>query len=105
MSPARKNSTSAPATQLARFRLIHQAITAGSRRPAVQKLPNAVDFARICGVSYKTIHRDLAFMRDQLLLPLAYDQHRYGWYYSAPVHVCSICCRNTVSGDTTHKVK
>ena len=37
------------------------------------------------GVSAKTIQRDLDFMRDRLLMPIAYDESRHGYYYSQSV--------------------
>src|SRR5437016_6827507 len=33
----------------------------------------------------RTIQRDLDFIRDVWGLPLAYDEHRYGYYFSEPV--------------------
>src|SRR5262245_2414234 len=33
----------------------------------------------------RTIQRDLDFIRDVWGLPLAYDEHRYGYYFTEPV--------------------
>jgi len=63
---------------LRRMMRIHQAIQSG-------KFPNASDFAKELEVSIKSIHRDLAFMRDDLGLPLDYDKTRFGFYYTRPV--------------------
>ncbi len=37
------------------------------------------------GVSAKTIQRDLDFMRDRLMMPIAYDESRHGYFYSQSV--------------------
>jgi predicted DNA-binding transcriptional regulator YafY len=63
---------------LERMLQIHQAIIAGG-------YPNASTLARQLEVSPKSIHRDLEFMRDRLQLPLAYDEHRYGYFYTEEV--------------------
>ena len=57
---------------------IHLAIQSG-------KFPNASAFAKELEVNIKSIHRDLAFMRDDLGLPLEYDKNRFGFYYTRPV--------------------
>ncbi len=57
---------------------IHQAIVSG-------KYPNASTLAREIEVVPKTIHRDIEFMRDRLQLPVAYDERRYGYYYTEEV--------------------
>jgi len=57
---------------------IHQAIQSGS-------CPNTSTLARALEVSTKSIQRDLDFMRDRLELPLAYDAHRFGYYYTEDV--------------------
>lgn len=48
--------------------------------------PNATHFARELEVGTKTIHRDLAFMRDRLNLPLEFDAHRQGYHYTEDVN-------------------
>lgn len=47
--------------------------------------PNCRKMAEVLEVSYKTIQRDLDFMRDRLGLPIAYDQLKIGFYYTEPV--------------------
>ncbi|MBE7499634.1 MAG: WYL domain-containing protein [Verrucomicrobiales bacterium] len=63
---------------LRRMMEIHQCLGAGG-------YPNASQLARALEVSRKSILRDLEFMRDQLGLPLAYDEYRYGYHYTQPV--------------------
>jgi hypothetical protein len=63
---------------LERMMRIHQAIAAG-------KYPNATTLARDIEVVPKTIHRDIEFMRDRLQLPIAYDERKYGYYYTEEV--------------------
>lgn len=57
---------------------IHGAIQSGS-------FPSSTALARELEVSVKSVHRDLAFMRDRLGLPIAYDQRRWGLYYAEEV--------------------
>lgn len=57
---------------------IHQELIAG-------KYPNATSLASDIEVSTKTIHRDLEFMRDRLMLPLEYDKAHNGYYYTEEV--------------------
>ena len=57
---------------------IHEAIQA-------RRYPNASTLARALEVSPKSIHRDLGFMRDRLNLPLAYDERRFGFFYTQEV--------------------
>ena len=57
---------------------IHELLTAG-------KGPNCAVLAREFEVSGKTIQRDIEFMRDQLALPIEYDETRHGYYYVRPV--------------------
>lgn len=47
--------------------------------------PNCSTLAGHFEVSYKTIQRDIDFMRDQLELPIDYDQSRHGFHYTEPV--------------------
>lgn len=49
------------------------------------KLPNCSRLAGVFEVSYKTVQRDIDFMRDQLLLPIDYDQTNHGFRYTKPV--------------------
>jgi proteasome accessory factor B len=36
-------------------------------------------------VASKTVQRDIVFMREQLSMPLEYDDKRFGYYYTRPV--------------------
>lgn len=47
--------------------------------------PNASQMAREMEVNRKTIQRDINFMRDELEMPLVYDERKHGYYYSRPV--------------------
>lgn len=58
---------------------IHEWLRAGDRRANCRAL------ARELEVSYKTVQRDIDFMRDQLELPIDYDAARRGFFYSRPV--------------------
>jgi len=57
---------------------IHQALQAGG-------FPNASTLAREIEVATKTIHRDIEFMRDRLNLPIEFDTHRNGFFYTGEV--------------------
>ena len=57
-------------------RLIHL-----HRRLADGSCPSAGVLAEECGVSTKTIYRDLAALRDELGAPIAYDPRSRGSYY------------------------
>ena len=57
---------------------IHRALQAGG-------YPNATRLARELEVSSKSVHRDLEFMRDRLDLPVEFDRHRNGFFYSEQV--------------------
>ena len=46
---------------------------------------NCQQLGREFEVSYKTIQRDLDFMRDRLNLPIAYDATKYSFRYTEPV--------------------
>jgi predicted DNA-binding transcriptional regulator YafY len=63
---------------LARMMKIHEMLAAGG-------LPNCTRLAGEFEVSYKTVQRDIDFMRDQLMLPIDYDQARHGFHYTKPV--------------------
>src|SRR5512142_1117633 len=63
---------------LARMLQIHQALRSGG-------YPNASTLASQLEVCTKSIHRDLAFMRDRLQLPIEYDGKRFGFFYTQPV--------------------
>jgi proteasome accessory factor B len=57
---------------------IHQAIQS-------RGFPTASTLARELEVSTKSVYRDLEFMRDRLLLPVEFDAHRGGYYYTEEV--------------------
>jgi len=57
---------------------IHQAVLSG-------KFPNCSGLAKELEVSTKSIRRDIDFMRDRLQLPIAYDDARWGYYYTEEV--------------------
>ena len=63
---------------LARMLRMHERLKAG-RYPNCRKLADELE------VSSKTIQRDIDFMRDQLGLPIEYDQLHFGFYYTEPV--------------------
>ena len=50
-----------------------------------RKFPNCQDLSKEMEVSYKTIQRDIDFMRDQLQLPIDYDTVRHGFHYTREV--------------------
>jgi predicted DNA-binding transcriptional regulator YafY len=57
---------------------MHERLKAG-RYPNCRKLADELE------VSSKTVQRDIDFMRDQLGLPIEYDQLHFGFYYTEPV--------------------
>ena len=57
---------------------IHELLASG-------KYPNCSVLAGEFEVSYKTIQRDIDFMRDQMSLPIDYDSARHGFCYTEPV--------------------
>ena len=63
---------------LARMLRIHEELQDG-------RLTNCSSLAKKLEVSTKTIMRDLAFMRDQMDLPVEYDAPTYSWKYNYPV--------------------
>lgn len=58
-----------------RIGVIHKEISMGS-------YPNAEDLGEILEVSYKTILRDIALMRNQFDFPIEYDHAKRGFYYN-----------------------
>jgi len=72
---ARGKSTRPP---LARMVRIHEHLAAG-------RFPNCSNLADEFEVSYKTVQRDIDFMRDQMLLPIDYDSIKHGFHYTKPV--------------------
>ena len=74
-SPAASPVSRPPMERMLR---IHQALQSGG-------YPNAVRLASEVEVSYKTIQRDIEFMRDRLNLPIVYDALRNGYHYNGEV--------------------
>lgn len=77
---SRRRRTSAPASRppLLRMMKIHDLL-------AAERFPNCSTLAEELEVSTKTIQRDIDFMRDQMELPIDYDQVRHGFHYTEPV--------------------
>ncbi|MGZ0657614.1 helix-turn-helix transcriptional regulator [Coraliomargarita sp. W4R53] len=50
-----------------------------------QRQPNATSLSKLLETSTKTINRDIAFMRDQLGLPIEWDAQANGYWYSSYV--------------------
>lgn len=48
------------------------------------RYPNATTLIERFEISLATAKRDIAYLRDRLMAPLAYDARRYGYYYSDP---------------------
>lgn len=63
---------------LQRIYVIHEAVQEGT-------YPNCSSLARRLEVTNKTIQRDITFMRDELGLPLEYDQQLHGYTYTQDV--------------------
>jgi len=57
---------------------IHSAVLRGH-------YPNCTKLAEQIGVQPKTIQRDISFMRDELKLPLVYDEILHGYFYDQDV--------------------
>ncbi len=84
--PARRHTTlSAPKRALpssrppiARMIAIHNTLQEDT-------FPNANTLSKQLEVSPRTIQRDMEFMRDQLNLPIDYDDSRFGFYYTSAV--------------------
>jgi len=74
--PAELRTLSRP--PLERMMRIHDAIQSG-------RFPNADTLAEQLEVSGKSIHRDIAFMRDRMNFPIEYDQAKWGYYYTKDV--------------------
>lgn len=71
-------STRSTRPPYARMIKIHEMIAAG-------KFPNCTTLADVFEVSYKTVQRDIDFMRDQMMLPIDYDSVQHGFHYTKPV--------------------
>ncbi len=61
---------------LERIYFLHQRIQAG-------RFPNATDLVEAFEISAATAHRDIAYLRDRLLAPIAFDPKRNGYFYSS----------------------
>lgn len=61
-----------------RMMRIHDAIHSG-------RYPNAAKLAEELEVSRKSILRDVEFMRDRMNFPIAYDDAKWGYYYTEDV--------------------
>lgn len=46
------------------------------------RYPNSGDLMREFEISAATAHRDIAYLRDRLLAPLAFDQRKNGYFYT-----------------------
>jgi proteasome accessory factor B len=71
----RRGSTRRP---LLRIYEIHAAITSGT-------YPNCSQLAAKLSVQPKTVQRDITFMRDELNLPVKYEEIQHGFYYEEDV--------------------
>lgn len=60
--------------ELVRLLLIHREIL-------LQRYPTHARLAELCGVSVRTIKRDMELLRDEFNAPLAYDYKQRGFYY------------------------
>ncbi|WP_028581109.1 helix-turn-helix transcriptional regulator [Desulfogranum japonicum] len=47
------------------------------------RFPNASDLIEEFEISQATAHRDIGYLRDRLLAPLAFNQKKNGYYYTA----------------------
>ena len=50
-----------------------------------ETFPNCTKVAKEFEVSWRTVMRDVDFMRDRLNLPIEFNPHRNGYYYTEPV--------------------
>ncbi len=73
--PVKAEGTRRPLERVLR---IHELVSRGN-------FPNCSTIARELEVNRKTIQRDLNFMRDELGLPLVYDETSHGYRYTRPV--------------------
>jgi len=58
---------------------IHEMVNRGN-------FPNCNSIAKELEVNRKTIQRDITFMRDELDLPLEYNDQQHGYFYTRPVN-------------------
>jgi proteasome accessory factor B len=73
--PKRERFSGPPVRRMIR---IHDAIQSG-------RYPNCAEMAVEMEVSHKTAKRVVEFMRDEMCLPIEFEPHRKGYYYSKPV--------------------
>ena len=52
--------------------------------------PSRSSFATACGVSDRTVARDIEYIRERLEAPLVFHKQRRGYYYSKPWNLPSI---------------
>src|SRR5690625_4125330 len=64
--------------QVERMLLIHMALRD-------ERYPNCSTLAGEIEVSTKTVQRDITFMRDRMVLPIAFDSRKNGYYYTEAV--------------------
>ena len=74
----REARTGATRRPIQRIYVIHEAVKEG-------RYPNCTTLAERLEVTNKTIQRDITFMRDELALPLEYDDKLHGYTYSQDV--------------------
>jgi predicted DNA-binding transcriptional regulator YafY len=60
-------------------------ILSRGKRVTVQTIASEIE------VSHKTVYRDLAYMRDQLEIPIEYEHWGRGWHFSQAVQLCACC--------------
>jgi predicted DNA-binding transcriptional regulator YafY len=77
-SDASRSQSAASRNQMVRVMRLHSRLVA-NRFPNCRKLSSELE------VSPKTIQRDIDYMRDQLGLPIEYDELKFGFYYTEPV--------------------
>lgn len=63
---------------MSRLFFIHQALSA-------RRYPNCQKLAAELEINAKTVQRDISHMRDQMGLPIGYDEGRHGFYYTKSV--------------------
>lgn len=78
MATVRGTRSAATRRPIHRIYVIHEAVKEG-------RFPNCRTLAERLEVTDKTIQRDISFMRDELGLPLEYDEKLHGYTYSQDV--------------------
>lgn len=76
--PKRRHAMPTSRPPLMRMLHLHEKLSHGL-------YPNCQQIAMELEVSYKTIQRDIDFMRDQMGLPIDYDKIHHGFYYTEKV--------------------